>query len=425
MKETSAILINYTDQSVLDKALSSLKAVSSHLHSIIVLHEKNTAIQPVIDSYLFPKTEFHSFKTKQMGKTLNEIISQMNSKFVLFLHQSDYLSSNANSDAFEIKPSQAVLVQTYRHKQTTIHMPLLVRTSLLQKHPFLSEHCLPFKEAFFPAWLSAIDDDLKVFKKNLVKHAKKNTTADWLEKQKFAEKYQFEKGRKRQHPSLSIFITNYNMEKYVETAIASCLLQNEQAEQICIMDDGSTDNSCKQINNWRDKQGIHIFHKQNGGKARALNDLLAHVTSDFILELDADDWLDPDTIFIIKNHLENLPEDVAVLYGNLRRWKQLQDHILFKKQAMGRQVSGRRNLLSYHFPLGPRIYRTSSLKTAGGFPIISFQDGRLYEDVSVLNRLITSYRFQYENFTVYNIREHKESITKKNLEHWNEFIKKL
>lgn len=424
MRETTAILVNYTDRSVLYKALSSLKTILPNLNSIIVLYEKSSALYQVIDQNLFPEAEFHSFKSNQMGKTLNDRISKINSKFVLFLHKSDYLSPKISLEAFEIKSSQAVLLQSHRHKNTVIHLPLLARTSLLQKYPFLSEHCLPFKETFFPAWLYTIDDSLKAIKENIVTRAKENTTPDWLQKQKFAEKYQLKKV-KRPHPTLSILIANYNMEKYVETAIASSLLQNEQAEEISIIDDGSTDNSYKQIKLWKDKPRLHIFHKQNGGKARALNDLLSYVTSDFILELDADDWLDSDAVFEIKNHLANLPEDVAVLYGNFHRWKQLKDNLLFKHHAMGRQVSGRKDLLSYHFPLGPRIYRTSSLKAIGGFPVISFQHGRLYEDVSVLNRLISSFHFQYRNFTVYNIRDHKESITSRNLEHWNEFFKSL
>lgn len=57
--------------------------------------------------------------------------------------------------------------------------------------------------------------------------------------------------------------------------------------------------------------------------------------------------------------------------------------------------------------------------------MIAFKDGRLYEDVSVLNQLIKYGRFQYHDFTVYNVREHKESITKTNRPEWNEFLKSI
>lgn len=424
MKEITAILINYSDQSSLYKALNSLNIISSKLHTIIVLLERDTSLHTMIDQKLFANIEYHTFKANQAGKALNDTISKIKSEYVLFLQETDYLAPQASSDSFAMNSSQAVLGHIYRYKNISLHLPLLVRTSLLQRNPFLLDHQLPFKEARFAIWLSNINDSLKFFKDGLVKQSKQHTTPDLTEKLKFAKKYQLEK-IDTQHPTLSIVIANYNMEKYVETTIASCLFQNEQAEQVCIIDDGSTDNSYKQIKSWKNESKVQVFHKLNEGKARALNDLLAHVTSDFILELDADDWLDPDAVSEIKKNLANSPEDVAVLYGNLRKWKQQTNDVLFKSLAMGRMVNGRKDLLSYRFPLGPRIYRTSSLKAIGGFPIVAYNNGRLYEDVSVLNRLIKIYRFQYVNFTVYNVREHKESITRNNLDHWNAFLKTL
>jgi hypothetical protein len=82
-------------------------------------------------------------------------------------------------------------------------------------------------------------------------------------------------------------------------------------------------------------------------------------------------------------------------------------------------------VLSYKFPLGPRIYRTLSLKENKGFPIIDFEDGRMYEDVSILNHLLRENRLLYKDFTIYNVREHAFSITKKNPSSWSDFLKLL
>ena len=82
-------------------------------------------------------------------------------------------------------------------------------------------------------------------------------------------------------------------------------------------------------------------------------------------------------------------------------------------------------MLSYIFPLGPRIYRTFSLKENKGFPIIDFEDGRMYEDVSILNDLLRKNRLLYKDFTIYNVREHELSITKKNPSTWSDFLKLL
>jgi glycosyltransferase involved in cell wall biosynthesis len=215
------------------------------------------------------------------------------------------------------------------------------------------------------------------------------------------------------------------MEQYVGTAISSCLLQIFQADQVLIIDDGSTDHSYKELEKWSAHSGVEIFRKENGGKARALNELLPHIQTDFVLEMDADDWLDPDALPMIRKHLLNLSDDVMVLYGNLRTWKQKGTGILqYMGIRKGYPVNSKRELISYQFPLGPRIYRSSALKT-NGFPVIEFEDGRMYEDVSVLNHLLKRGRLVYKDFTVYNVREHPSSITKRNRSNWNDFLKFL
>ncbi|SDI86561.1 glycosyltransferase family 2 protein [Natribacillus halophilus] len=227
-------------------------------------------------------------------------------------------------------------------------------------------------------------------------------------------------------PTVSVMTSCYNMASYVGAAVASCVFQHTSPEQILIIDDGSEDDAWQHIKKWQDQPHVEIFHKENEGKARALNDLLPHVSSDFVMEVDADDWLDPDALSTIKRKLNHLPEDVSLLYGNFRKWKQLADgDVLYKSIAKGKPVQTQRDLLSYRFPLGPRVYRTSSLRQAGGFPIVPFENGRLYEDVSVLLTLIKNTRFSYQNFTVYNVREHEASITRKNRNKWPAFKNQL
>ncbi|MBT2217914.1 glycosyltransferase family 2 protein [Virgibacillus dakarensis] len=422
MKDITAILVQYTDQALLQKALVSLKEISSRLESIIVVQAQNSSFQK--QQNWFEQVQLVTSKNNDLGKTLNTVIDGITSPYVLFLHDSDYLTANINDGSLHIPNKKTVLATQLHHRNIVTHWPLLVLTVFLKQEHFMSSYQLPFKEALFPAWLSKMDPASITMKEGIVKQARKNNAANTIEKQQFIQKYQQQK-MKTDQPSITVLLANYNMGKYVETAIASCFMQSEQPQQVLVIDDGSTDNSLEQLKCWDNGKQVLVFRKTNGGKARALNDLLPHVTSDFIVELDADDWLDPDAISVIKQNLSDLPNDVSVLYGNLRRWKQLKNEVdvLFKGVAKGKAVNGLNDLLGYRFPLGPRIYRTSFLQKAGGFPVITFENGRLYEDVSVLCRLIKDSRFSYRDFTVYNIREHQESITKINNKKWNDFIK--
>lgn len=423
MKDITVILFCYSNQNVLDKALQSLRNLAPRVKSVMILQKPGMSLQIIHEYEEMDQIEYLNAESNDAAETLNNRINFINSDYILFLRDQDYLSPSIDAESLNLPPEKKVLA-TSCNKQTVIQHPLLVRTSYLKKHPLLPGSQLPFEEALFPAWLSAVDHSIKSFREELIRQSRKNSSANQKRREEMIQKYNLEKVNLNA-PSLSVIMANYNMEKYADTAIASCLLQSEQPEQILVMDDGSTDASYQQLQQWHDGEQVKIFRKQNEGKAKALNSLLPHVTSEFILELDADDWLDPDAVSTIKEQLLHLPKDISVLYGNLRKWKQSEGDPLFKGVAKGKDVSTKKGLLSYRFPLGPRIYRTTSLKRIGGFPVIAFEDGRLYEDVSVLNQLINNHGFKYHDFTVYNVREHQESITKNNPSSWNDFLKML
>lgn len=419
MQDITAILIDYTAKPSLYKALESLKGLKSRLQAIIILQNDNILLEGAPEGEI----QFISIDDNDTGKTLNTTLSKIESSYVLILRNADYLAGEIKPDTLSGSNTKLIVETISINKNIKIQQPFLIHKSLYKKHPFLEKQQLPFKEALLSTWLSQVSCSNKFITEGLVKQARKDTSANSMAKLRFIQKYQIEK-TKSEHPSLAILISNYNMEKYVETAIASCVLQNEQAEQLLVMDDGSTDNSVKQIQHWKNK-GVTIVEKKNEGKAIALNTLLPYVYCDFILELDADDWLDADAVFVIKRYLAQLPEEHSLIYGNLRKWKQLTDDVRFKGITKGRNINGNQDLLNYRFPLGPRIYRTSILKKAGGFPVVAFEKGRLYEDVSVLRQLMKTSHFCYHDFTVYNVREHKESITKNHTSSWNEFLNTL
>ncbi|WP_082918074.1 glycosyltransferase family A protein [Oceanobacillus sp. Castelsardo] len=414
MKDITAILINYTNRTFLNKAINSLNNISTRLKSIIVLQEEKSMNDH--DYNLLGQIEF-IFNVDPV-KTLNRLIKQLKSPYVLLLQDTDYVSPTLKTSTLYL-PQNKEVMETMKHNG--IYQPVLIRTSFLKKQPFLP---IPFKEALLPSWLTNIDNSFRCFKGNVLKQARIYSSKSQMVKQEFIQKYQLD--AETNNPSLTVVIANYNMDKYIETAIVSCLLQNEKPEQILIIDDGSTDSSYKKIQKWKDEVKINIFHQENAGKAKALNYVLPYVTSNFMIELDADDWLDPDAISSIKKYLSNLTSDVSLLYGNLRKWKQVENsEAIYKKIDKGAIVNTKNDLLNYRFPLGPRIYRTSILKQVGGFPVTDFENGRLYEDVSMLIQLLQNSRFCYKDFTIYNVRQHKDSITKKNLSKWKNFKKGL
>jgi glycosyltransferase involved in cell wall biosynthesis len=91
-------------------------------------------------------------------------------------------------------------------------------------------------------------------------------------------------------PKISVVMPVYNAEAYLDQAIRSVLGQSfEDFELICI-NDGSTDESGKILNNWaiRD-QRIRLISRSNTGIVGALNEGLAAAQGELIARMDADD----------------------------------------------------------------------------------------------------------------------------------------
>lgn len=94
-------------------------------------------------------------------------------------------------------------------------------------------------------------------------------------------------------PLISIIITNYNYSRYVSRAIRSCLNQSvADMIEVIVIDDCSTDNSVKVINeNFSDGEIIKIFLKENRGVAYCSNLGIKKATGMYVMRVDADDYI--------------------------------------------------------------------------------------------------------------------------------------
>jgi len=429
MKDIHVLLLSYSNSTTLNQALTSLRSVHHRVEDITILEEPNLSLQ-INDPAITERIKCIKLIQNDLGITLNKYIQELSCEYVLFLYGEEYFDTKIKHIVLELHDNEYVMTYPWIVKGKVIQRPFFVKTSFLKQTNFFSKYQIPFKEAVLPSWLSKISKSFIVNTSgDFINKTSMNISADNLQKLNFIEKYRYILEQGFNQPSISVILSNYNMADYVGVAINSCFLQTTPPEKILVIDDGSTDNSYKKLEKWSQFSQFKLFQKENGGKARALNELLPHIETEFVIELDADDWFDPDAFSIIRRYLEVLPNDVAVLYGNSRHWRQTNsEDIKYRMIKKGKSVNNKHELLSYIFPLAPRIYRTSSLKKNNGFPIIEFEDGRMYEDVSVLNDLLKKNRLLYQDFTVYNVREHKSSITKKNKKsysYWSNFKKNL
>lgn len=113
---------------------------------------------------------------------------------------------------------------------------------------------------------------------------------------------------------VSIVITCYNYEKYIEESIISALNQTYKNIEVVVINDGSADNSINIINKYKDK--ITIIDRQNKGIVHTRNEGLSVSNGDYIAFLDADDFFDND--YIEKMLRVAIDNNADVVYPNWR-----------------------------------------------------------------------------------------------------------
>ena len=115
---------------------------------------------------------------------------------------------------------------------------------------------------------------------------------------------------------ISAVIPAYNSEATIGRAIESVLRQTRPADEILVIDDGSTDNTADVIGSYGDK--VHLIQQQNAGASVARNAGINAATGDWIAFLDADDeWL-PSKLKLQTEHLQRNP-DFKWTYSNYYR----------------------------------------------------------------------------------------------------------
>ena len=94
-------------------------------------------------------------------------------------------------------------------------------------------------------------------------------------------------------PKVSVIMSVYNTEPYLQDCLDSVLSQTLQDFELICVDDGSTDGSVAILEeNAKKDSRIHIVHQENAGPGAARNNGLRKATGEYTLFVDSDDLCD-------------------------------------------------------------------------------------------------------------------------------------
>jgi glycosyltransferase involved in cell wall biosynthesis len=208
--------------------------------------------------------------------------------------------------------------------------------------------------------------------------------------------------------TVSVVITTFNYGEFIVEAIESVLAQSRPADEIIVIDDGSTDSTPDLVAPYVERGALRYIRQENQGPSVARNRGIAETTGELIAFLDADDtWL-PDKLAVQVDWLERHPE-AALVSGQMIWWhvprneRTVMHYRSFSHRKMCRELTVR-NVAGNPSMM---LIRRTALDLAGGYdPALRW--GQDWEIVIRLARYGTV-GFVPEPVTVY--RWHRGSLS--------------
>lgn len=101
-------------------------------------------------------------------------------------------------------------------------------------------------------------------------------------------------------PLISVIIPVYNVELFLEQCLESILQQTYSNIEVICVDDGSTDKSLDICQKYKERDNrVFVIHKNNQGVSSARNTGVDFAHGQYIIFVDADDYLDKNALRIL------------------------------------------------------------------------------------------------------------------------------
>jgi glycosyltransferase involved in cell wall biosynthesis len=210
-------------------------------------------------------------------------------------------------------------------------------------------------------------------------------------------------------PAITVYITCHNYGRYLKQAIESVLAQTRQDWELIIVNDGSQDETLNLASQYQTKhpEKIRIINNTNArGLQFASNQALHEARGDYIIRLDADDFLDENILLVLAHYLDQHP-DVALVYPNYV-YIDSNGNYLGLEQRKKIEANKGSHLLDLPAHGAGTMVRKRILKSVGGYDEKYDRQDCYDLWLKVINR------FPVANVTtpLFYYRQHKESLTR-------------
>ena len=209
---------------------------------------------------------------------------------------------------------------------------------------------------------------------------------------------------------VSIIVPIYNVEKYLEKCIKSLINQTYRNLEIILINDGSTDESCKICKRYKNQDNRILFiNKKNGGSASAKNIGLKIAKGDYIAFVDSDDFIELDMIEYMVNTIKKYNSDIVQC--KLRDY--YTNTIYFKQEEINEKSMDVKEFLYLILKQWENSLFCNKLFKREVIENVFFKEGRCIDDEFFTYKcVINSKSIVTSNKIVYNYRMRRSGVMK-------------
>ena len=218
-------------------------------------------------------------------------------------------------------------------------------------------------------------------------------------------------------PKISIIIPVYNVGKYLDECLESCINQTLEDIEIICVDDASPDNSIKILEEYQQKDSrIKIFrHEKNKNLGGARNTGLENATGEYVWFVDSDDYIDTKACQILYDTIKEFDVNMlcfsALSFLNINEKRKYFRPDSFQGVQINKVYHPKTNWREVNF-YNLNVSACMYLTKRNVIQKFRFREGAWHEDTDFTPILLASVdSFCNIPYTAYFRRTHSSSIT--------------
>lgn len=202
---------------------------------------------------------------------------------------------------------------------------------------------------------------------------------------------------------VTIYITNFNYERFIRQSIESVYAQSYPNIELLIIDDGSTDNSREIIEECRGHKETKIIFQQNKGLNATNNVAMNTASGEYLMRLDADDFIEVDAVEKMVAVLD-ADDEVGLVFPD---YFYVNAHGLQTGREIRHDFESKVTLYDQPAHGAVTMIRLKFLKALGGYnESFTCQDG-----YDLWTKFITHHKVRNINEPLFSYRRHGNNLT--------------